>query len=198
MPTALVGTVILTLRGRGVGQEELVRRVTWLRREILMKGGRVADFAGTPTTVVVARAVTALRGLVGVHKDLLEPVFYAVKRFELSLFRNQVIHLFLQEAIVAAGLYATIKKGQTQRRVAKSTLLKDVTFLSRLLKGEFIFQPGNIEDNMERTLQVLYDHDVLTLEYPGLPGQSKSFEFSCRCRWSPWAELCKIEAGWHS
>jgi glycerol-3-phosphate O-acyltransferase len=29
MPTALVGTIILTLRGRGVGREELVRRVTW-------------------------------------------------------------------------------------------------------------------------------------------------------------------------
>lgn len=29
MPTALVGTIILTLRGRGVGREELIRRVTW-------------------------------------------------------------------------------------------------------------------------------------------------------------------------
>jgi hypothetical protein len=64
-----------------------------LRREILLKGGRVADFGGTPTVQIVDRAVAALHGLIGVRRDLLEPVFYALKRFELSLYRNQVHYL---------------------------------------------------------------------------------------------------------
>ena len=38
-----------------------------------------------------------LRDLVSVRTDLLEPVFYPKKRFELSLYRNQVIHLFISE-----------------------------------------------------------------------------------------------------
>lgn len=165
MPTALVGTVLLTLRGRGVGQSELVRRVTWLRREILLKGGRVADFGGMPVEVVVTRAVAALHSVIGVRKELLEPVFYATKRMELSLFRNQVIFLFLHESILAAAMYATIKKGQTHRRIPFAALLQDVVFLSKLLKSEFIFQPGSIEDNMEKTLSILQDHRIVDVEW---------------------------------
>src|ERR1700712_5707052 len=41
MPTALVGTVLLTLRGRGVGKSELVRRVNWLSERVQAQGGRV-------------------------------------------------------------------------------------------------------------------------------------------------------------
>ncbi|KAJ3279107.1 hypothetical protein HK104_001738 [Borealophlyctis nickersoniae] len=43
-PTALVGTVLLTLRGRGVGRDEvrIELRVNWPKREILRKGGWAA------------------------------------------------------------------------------------------------------------------------------------------------------------
>lgn len=57
MPSALVGTVILTLRGRGVGRSELIRRVDWLTRVINKKGGQVAEFHGMSTGVVVDRYV---------------------------------------------------------------------------------------------------------------------------------------------
>lgn len=50
-----VGTVVLTLRGRGVGRDELVRKVNWLKREILAKGGRVAHFGGMSTAEIVQR-----------------------------------------------------------------------------------------------------------------------------------------------
>ncbi|GAB1191411.1 hypothetical protein APSETT444_000583 [Aspergillus pseudonomiae] len=67
MPTALVGTVLLTLRGRGVGKAELVRRVEWLCERVRMKGGRVAHFYRYPTEVVVDRALEVLGSkLVGV------------------------------------------------------------------------------------------------------------------------------------
>ena len=54
MPTALVGTVLLTLRGRGVGREELIRQVFKLKRRILNKGGKVAE-SKTDTNVIVDR-----------------------------------------------------------------------------------------------------------------------------------------------
>ena len=38
MPTALIGTVLLTLRGRGVGNSELIRRVEWLSDRVRSKG----------------------------------------------------------------------------------------------------------------------------------------------------------------
>lgn len=55
MPGALVGTVILTLRGRGVGRRELIRRVEWLRDRIIAKGGRVAEFGNRTTAEIVDR-----------------------------------------------------------------------------------------------------------------------------------------------
>lgn len=81
MPTALVGTVLLTLRGRGVGKSELIRRVEWLSERVRAQGGRVAHFAGLPTSAVVDRALEVLGpGLVGLVPGLPEETFYAVDR----------------------------------------------------------------------------------------------------------------------
>jgi glycerol-3-phosphate O-acyltransferase len=46
MPTALIGTVLLTLRGRGVGKSELVRRIDWLSDRIRAKGGTYNHVSG--------------------------------------------------------------------------------------------------------------------------------------------------------
>lgn len=87
MPTALIGTVLLTLRGRGVGKSELVRRVDWLTQRIRSRGGRVAHFAGSPTDIVVERGLEVLGPeLVGVVKGLAEETYYAVDRFLLQQF----------------------------------------------------------------------------------------------------------------
>jgi len=81
MPTALVGTVILTLRGRGTGKTELIRRVEWLTERVISKGGRVAHFAGQPTDIVVERAIDVLGPtLVGRVPGLPEDTYYAVDR----------------------------------------------------------------------------------------------------------------------
>jgi glycerol-3-phosphate O-acyltransferase len=81
MPTALVGTVLLTLRGRGVGKSELCRRVEWLSDRVRSQGGRVAHFAGLPTSTVVNRALEVLGpGLVGTVHGLPEETFYAIDR----------------------------------------------------------------------------------------------------------------------
>jgi hypothetical protein len=84
MPSALCGTVLLTLRGRGVGKSELIRRVDWLRERIVQRGGRVAHFAGLPTEVVVKKALDVLGSeLVGTIQGLPEETYYAVDRYVL-------------------------------------------------------------------------------------------------------------------
>lgn len=135
MPTALVGTVLLTLRGRGVGKSELVRRVDWLCTRVQAKGGRVAHFHGLPTEAVVDRALDVLGPeLVGVVEGLAEPTMYAVDRFELSFYRNMTIHLFIAEALVAAALYTKVKQGggPANQKMSKDELLSYVSFLSQV------------------------------------------------------------------
>ncbi|KAI8909284.1 hypothetical protein DFJ77DRAFT_512992 [Powellomyces hirtus] len=172
MPTALVGTVVLTLRGRGVGRNELVRKVNWLKREILAKGGRVADFGDMSTSAIVERAVQQMKDLIGKRTDLLEPVYYPLKRFELSFYRNQVIHLFLSEAILSTAMYATVKAGgpvHSQRIQLRPFLAEDVAFVSQLLKAEFIYGPGGMDKNLDETVERLRNADVITVEEDARP-----------------------------
>ena len=82
MPTALIGTVLLTLRGRGVGKSELIRRVEWLCDRVRDQGGRVAHFAGLPTETVIERGLDVLgSALVGTISGLPEETYYAVDRY---------------------------------------------------------------------------------------------------------------------
>jgi hypothetical protein len=131
MPTSLVGTVLLTIRGRGVrfllfhlsvssrrtednpsqvGKSELITRVGWLKEAIEVRGGRVADFGGMPVAAVVERSVSTfpcftrgalahlcrnsaldvLKPQIGVQRDLVEPTYYPISRFELAFHRNAV------------------------------------------------------------------------------------------------------------
>lgn len=136
MPTALVGTVLLTLRGRGVGRSELVRRVDWLCGRVVAKGGRVAHFHDLPTETVVDRALDVLGpDLVGIVQDLAEPTMYAADRFELSFYRNMTIHLFIAESLVAAALYTKVKQGggPTNQKISYNELLYYVSFLSQVI-----------------------------------------------------------------
>lgn len=135
MPTALVGTVLLTLRGRGVGKGELVRRLDWLCDRVRNKGGRVAHFYRSPTELVVDRALDVLGPkLVGVISGLVEPTYYAVDRFQLSFYRNMLIHLFITEALVSVAMYTKIKQGggPANQRIAWEPLRNQITFLSQV------------------------------------------------------------------
>lgn len=135
MPTALVGTVLLTLRGRGVGKAELVRRVDWLCDRVRAKGGRVAHFYRAPTEHVVDRALEDLGlKLVGEVSGLAERTYYAVDRFQLSFYRNMTIHLFITEALVSAAMYTRVKQGggPANQRISYDELLSQVSFLSQV------------------------------------------------------------------
>ncbi|KAJ5200157.1 Glycerol-3-phosphate O-acyltransferase [Penicillium cf. griseofulvum] len=166
MPTALVGTVLLTLRGRGVGKAELVRRLDWLCERVRAKGGRVAHFYRSPTETVVDRALEVLGPkLVGEISGLVEPTYYAVDRFQLSFYRNMLIHLFITEALVSVAMYTKIKQGggPANQRITYEDLKKQVSFLSQLFRGEFIFPPEGLANNFDKTLRGLEKDDVIKI-----------------------------------
>ena len=135
MPTSLLGTVLLTLRGRGIGKSELVRRCDWLKDRISAKGGRVAHFQGASTSDVIDRGLEVLGpGLVGLVDGLPEETFYAVDRFELSFYRNMTIHLFISEALVCVAMYTRVKQGggPANQRISYNDLYNHVSFLSQV------------------------------------------------------------------
>lgn len=167
MPTALIGTVLLTLRGRGVGRTELVRRVEWLTERVRAKGGRVAHFGNAPLPDVIERGLEVLgKDLVGVVEGLAEPTYYAVDRFQLSFYRNMTIHLFISEALIAAALYTRVKQGggPAIQDIAYQDLHDQVLFLSSLFRGEFIYSGEGLAVNLERTVVGLEKDNVIFIE----------------------------------
>ncbi|KAK7749121.1 hypothetical protein SLS62_008408 [Diatrype stigma] len=166
MPTALIGTVLLTLRGRGVGKSELMRRVEWLTDRVRAKGGRVAHFGKSPLSDVVERGLEVLgKDLVGVVGGLAEPTYFAVDRFQLSFYRNMTIHLFISEALVSAAIYTRVKMGggPAHQDISYEAVSSQVLFLSSLFRGEFIFSGEGLAHNLEKTLVGLQNDRVINL-----------------------------------
>ncbi|EPQ29051.1 uncharacterized protein PFL1_03340 [Pseudozyma flocculosa PF-1] len=179
MPAALVGTVILTLRGRGVARSELIRRVDWLKDAITLKGYKVADFGTMTTAEVVDRTTsTVMKGLITEQKDVLEPTFLPEKRFELSFYRNQVIHIFVSEALASAALYTKVKQGGTapMQRMTRSELLRECSFISSVLRNEFVFGTDTLEGNVDKTIEGMVADGILQLNRPGVEGESEGEE----------------------
>jgi glycerol-3-phosphate O-acyltransferase len=167
MPTALIGTVLLTLRGRGVGMAELIRRVEWLSGRIRAKGGRVAHFGNSPTSVVIERGLEVLgKDLVGLVEGLPEPTYFAVDRFQLSFYRNMTIHLFISEALVSASMYIRVKRGGGPdiQRISYEELRTQVLFLSQIFRGEFIYPTEGLAVNLDNTLRGLEANRVVDLD----------------------------------
>jgi len=204
MPTALVGTVLLTLRSRGVGKSELVRRVNWLCQRVLAQNGRIAHFAQNSTETVVERALDVLGPkLVGRVEGLSEDTYFAVDRFQLSFYRNMTIHLFVSQALICAAVYTHVKFGGTEeaQRISYAELKHYVLFLSQLFRAEFIFDTRPLEDSLRETLGKLEDDKILEssvvedIAFIGLhplerANGRENFDFYCFLIW-PF-----VEASW--
>lgn len=168
MPAAMVGTVILTMRGRGIGRSALIAGVTRLRERIMHKGYEVANFGLKSMPEIVDRALSLMKDLVVVeHKNLLEVTIQPVKVFELSFYRNQIMHIFVHEALICAAIYTRVKQGGPvpMQRIGYEDLYKDVGFISWVLRNEFVYDTSPLETNIERTVQQMVHDHVLELTY---------------------------------
>ncbi|MBM4352294.1 MAG: hypothetical protein FJ109_00640 [Deltaproteobacteria bacterium] len=77
---------------------------------------------------------------------------YAVRprsRTYLNYYRNNIIHVYQREALVAISLYART----CQREIRVAEVEEDVRFFSRLFKKEFIFRQGDFERGIAAGLE---------------------------------------------
>ncbi|GAA5871230.1 hypothetical protein JCM16303_000687 [Sporobolomyces ruberrimus] len=192
MPAGLLGTVLLTIRGRGVGKSELVKRVLWLKDAIEKRGGKVADFGIMTVEEVVDRTLVILKDVVGETPGLIEPTYHPIDRFRLSFYRNQVIHLFVEEALLCSVLYTRVKAGGAApaQRMERSELLKELRFLSRLMQNEFVFATEGLFVNAERVIASLVADGVIIVEGDliGLSSEERAagrnnYDFFCFLVW---------------
>lgn len=185
LPTSLVGTLLLTQYERGIAKDELVRRVHWLQREVVSRGSEVVAQEGLTLSdsikIVVDRVlVEKTRGdsgggheeLVKKHKEILLLHLYSpAERMELSLLRNQLIHVFQSEGILACSMYMFEKSSSVfPVSVRRSELLQAFQWLSLLLAMEFIYDPlpgaTVAKERFDRVLKLMCERGVYNIE-PG-------------------------------
>jgi len=167
MPTALIGTVLLTHRAGGLGKSELIRRIEWLSERVRSHGGRVAHFAGLATADIVSRGIEVLGPkLVSVRKDdVAEETYEVVDAFQMSSYRNMTIHLFVPQAIVCAAMYSWFGNSSTapQRAMPYEELKSRILFLSQLFRAEFIFPMAGLLENIDTTLTGLETDGIVSI-----------------------------------
>jgi hypothetical protein len=89
-----------------------------------------------------------------------------------------VIHLFVSETIVAAAMYTRIKQGGrvSNQRCPYPALFAQVSFLSQLFRGEFVFPTEGIIRNLDVTLQSLEAERVVNIVYKD-PSTKKAIDY---------------------
>jgi glycerol-3-phosphate O-acyltransferase len=109
MSTNIVASMLLIDRQGGVTEEELVNRSTWLFKEIQERKGYMA-MNTNPSQTSVRNSLNFLKNFVDFKKDVFQPMVKANKDYKnilmLAYYRNNLIHLFINEGYIACALNA--------------------------------------------------------------------------------------------
>lgn len=217
MPAAMVAAIVLSFPGRAMPVEELITQYQWLGKQITLRGGSVALF-DKPIPEITSRTITFLRKCFvkdARKKGFLEVGPLAKQSLQLGFYRNQIIHIFIPEAMLAVTLnmlarardhtdvleHATLKG--TNIVLSMEEIVPHMRFLSQLMKFEFVFEPTrNLEENILKALDHLqtmgivssFDETTISLSLAGM--RSWPFAFLCGLAWpfldSYWSGLVSL------
>lgn len=67
------------------------------------------------------------------------------------------MHLFVSESLLSASLYTHVKQGGAapSQRMTRGEVMKEASFLSRLLQNEFVYGTEGLAANVNSTLTSL-------------------------------------------
>ena len=144
-PAALVASVVLAHRRRGITRPELLAGAQMLADALRRLGARFARsiFAGAeavrPDTIAEAIELFVDGKLMTVADadDGQEPIYSVPeeRRIALEYYKNNILHFFVPSALISAGL--VVRGGEP---VSRHTLRERVLALSRLFKYEFMYR----------------------------------------------------------
>src|SRR5581483_8119991 len=185
-PTALTAAALLASGRRGVARHELLEDASFLLGRARAGGGRLSPALTSATGALnldaIDRALDLLAGdgdltvrsgsgtLPGGERPLDE--IYVIpdeRRPQLAFYRNNAVHLFVAEGLVALALDAATRTAAGADRIIARNLLHDRTLdLSRLLKREFSYRVGeSFEQIFETTVGQLTRAGLLQPEIIG-------------------------------
>ncbi len=160
--TSLLATVLLTHHRRGISRSDLLTRMDWLAHEVRARGGQLAHFEDIEATL--DHSIEALGKLIKQPKGLLEPVYRPRESrwIELGYYRNQIIHLFINDGFIACAMRAFENSYTPFPKIPYDALVEEVRLLSRFMKLEFVFKPPlDLEGNFAQSIAKLTERGIV-------------------------------------
>jgi glycerol-3-phosphate O-acyltransferase len=174
-PIGLVSAVLLSHDRRGMSEDEVLSRAEFLHQAALDAGARAPAWqvgSGGPglppaslrESGLVQRALLRLAADGNVKmQEAGGQRFYSVgeeKRMALDYHKNAILHFLVAPAILALAV-----RSYGGQRAPRTAVLDRARELSRLLKHEFIFEPGrSLESTVEEMLQLLVRWGIVVRE----------------------------------
>ena len=165
MASALVAAVLLMHR-RGVSEDELIKKVEWLRDEVKFRGYKVGGIDSGSASIAVRNAVSHLSSVVRHKKDLFEPSVSMESDYTnilmLAYYKNSLHFIFSVEAIIACALFSFGEKLAWGQGVPKSRLIEEVKFLCSLLESEYYLRESICSSEcQQKAFEILKKRGVL-------------------------------------
>jgi glycerol-3-phosphate O-acyltransferase len=165
MITSLVASVLLQFR-KGISVDEILRKTTWIYDEIKARGGELG-LSNPPSTTSIQSALKFLDGFVDMKRNILEPSVSAKKDYAniimLSYYRNNLIHLFLNDAIVFCSLLG-LGSIEDTNGIKLSEVYDKSIYLSYLLSEEFMIRHKmNTKEEFNQVIQFMHTRGYFKL-----------------------------------
>jgi 1-acyl-sn-glycerol-3-phosphate acyltransferase len=107
LPTSMVASLVLLYR-KGINVEALVNRIEWLKNQILQRGGRIGGIDENSSLKTINGAIEHLQHLLNQKKEVVTLQVAMKSEYKnvlmLAYYRNMLIHLFWNEALVACAI----------------------------------------------------------------------------------------------
>ena len=172
--TFTVGFLIRFVRDRGCTLSLSLDRALKAHAVELARARTEAENDDDPAVLELARGTAVFSVIRDTLKNLHaerhirtaeydDEVIYSVvpdHRIQLDYYRNTILHLFVREAFSSMALLAREYQGE----VTMEDLVGDLRFLSDLLKREFVFRIGALEDATAAGLRILESEGAVTVD----------------------------------
>ena len=163
MPTSMVASIVLMNR-KGITEENLINKMEWLKNEIMLRGAKIGTINESGASIAVRHAIGHLEQLVNRKKDIFHPSVSAKADYKnillLSYYRNQLIHIFLNEAICACALVSFGREMAWKEGVSFERLWEEVAFLQKSIRNEYVIKTPLDEGNFRNFIEQMVQNGV--------------------------------------
>lgn len=168
MSTPIVATIMLQHR-KGISQDDVLNKAVWIYEEIKARGGELS-FNAPPSSTSVQASLKYLEGFVDRKRNIFEPLVSAKKSYKnilmLAYYRNNMIHLFVNEAIIACSMLGLGSINDVIKGISIDKIWEKSIFLANLFSEEFLISSLiKTKEDFLKTIEFMAKRHFLIIDH---------------------------------